>query len=303
MNKVLVLMSTYNGEQYLKTQIDSILDQKNIEVFLLVRDDGSVDRTKEILNEYEKSGCLKWYTGENLRPAKSFMNLLQIADNSYDFYAFCDQDDFWKPNKLEVAIVHLKDIQQDKPALYYSRTTLVDSNLAPLKNTKHSDNYQFTTLSQAVVASNATGCTMCFNLALKKIMNLYEPQYQIMHDGWVHKVCLAVGGEVYYDHNSYILYRQHNNNVVGGTTTPIKRWKRRLNRIKKNPCPRSRGVAEILKGYENLMPDENKKICMRVAQYKESMIKRLNLFFGKEIHSTNKRVDFMFRVTVLFGIF
>ena len=92
--KVLILLSTYNGERYIKEQIESLLKQENVKVSILVRDDGSTDGTINILNEYQKQGKLKWYTGENLKPAKSFMNLVENAPE-YEYYAFCDQDDVW----------------------------------------------------------------------------------------------------------------------------------------------------------------------------------------------------------------
>ena len=80
MKKVLVLLSTYNGEKYLKEQIDSVLAQKNTDVSILVRDDGSTDKTLEILEKYKKDGKLEWYTGKNLKPAKSFLNLVRCAE-------------------------------------------------------------------------------------------------------------------------------------------------------------------------------------------------------------------------------
>lgn len=300
MDKVLVLMSTYNGEKYLKEQLDSILNQKKVEVDILVRDDRSKDSTIDILQDYESRGLLSWYSGENLRAAKSFMNLIQQSGD-YAFYAFSDQDDYWLPNKLHVAVERIKKQDACKPFLYYSNTTLVDEKLELIK-TKN-ERKCFTSFSEAVISSNAPGCTMCMNKTLRDIINTYTPDYQIMHDGWVHKVCLAVGGTAFYDEKSYIYYRQHGNNVVGGTMTPIKRWKRRIDTTKNNPCPSSRAIAEILKGYKDIMPDENILICKRVAEYKKSMFNRFSLLFDRNIHSSNTRIDFLYRLTVLLGLF
>lgn len=305
MYKIQVLMSTYNGAQYLRTQIDSILAQKNVYVSLLVRDDGSTDETKQILQEYADKGELKWYTGDNLGPAKSFMNLIRRSDE-YDYYAFSDQDDYWLPDKLLRGIDVLSTISTDKPALYYSATTLVDADLNPItprNNKRNFNSYEFTKFSEAVVSSNCTGCTMCFNNKLRTLINAYTPSYQIMHDGWLHKVCLALNGYVYYDHNSNIYYRQHNNNVIGGNVTPYKRWKRRIDTALNNPCPRSRGVAEILEGYGSIMPVKNKSICIRIANYKKSLRLRVGLLFDKSIGSPNKRIDAMYRLTLVFGLF
>lgn len=95
--KAAVLMSTYNGARFIREQLDSILDQTGeFELDLWVRDDGSTDGTKDILNDYESRGLLRWYTGENLGPAQSFLDLVRRT-LGYDWYAFADQDDFWMP--------------------------------------------------------------------------------------------------------------------------------------------------------------------------------------------------------------
>lgn len=102
--KIAVLISTYNGEKYIRDQIESIMSQKvDAQIDIIVRDDGSTDKTKDILEEYSKQKKLKWYTGENLKPANSFFNLL-IQNETYDYYAFADQDDYWKNDKLRRAI-------------------------------------------------------------------------------------------------------------------------------------------------------------------------------------------------------
>ena len=110
--RIAVLMSSYNGEQYIKEQIDSILNQKgkfNIDIY--VRDDGSFDNTIHILEDYQKKGLIKFCGGENIGPAKSFLTLLALADG-YDFYAFADQDDIWFENKIESAILKIEKIPQ-----------------------------------------------------------------------------------------------------------------------------------------------------------------------------------------------
>ena len=98
--KIAVLMSTYNGEEFLRDQIESILNQEKVNVTLYVRDDGSSDRTVEILSSYEEQGKLKLICGKNCGVGNSFMHLLYTSDQDFDFYAFSDQDDIWLPDKL-----------------------------------------------------------------------------------------------------------------------------------------------------------------------------------------------------------
>ena len=300
MDKVVVLMSTYNGEKYLTTQIDSILAQEGVDIKILVRDDGSTDKTKEILDRYKRDGKIQWYTGENKGPAKSFMDLIFNAPDA-DFYAFSDQDDYWLPKKLYFALLKLKKYSQDVPNLYYGNTTLVDADLSFINQNK--TEYIFNKFNNALVSSNATGCTMCFNKKLLGVIRMYSPEYQIMHDGWLHKVCLAVGGKVIYDNKSYIYYRQHGNNVVGGQSSLIKRWRQRINTIRKSPCSRSNGIKELYNGYGEYMSLEKKQCCKLIIEYRNSINNRMKLLFNNQIFSPNRRIDFIYRMSVLFGKF
>lgn len=99
MNSVTVMISTYNGEKFLKEQIESILSQTNVKVKIFVRDDGSVDGTRNILNDYQNKGKLTWYCGNNLKTARSFLDIVKnVPKDSY--YAFSDQDDVWKKKQI-----------------------------------------------------------------------------------------------------------------------------------------------------------------------------------------------------------
>jgi len=111
MNRILVLMSTYNGEKYLKNQLNTIYEQKNVDVMLFVRDDSSKDSTLQILEEYRKVyGKMIIFKRENIGSARSFYKLVEEAAlTDYDYFAFSDQDDIWHPKKLEYAIQKLKE--------------------------------------------------------------------------------------------------------------------------------------------------------------------------------------------------
>ena len=127
MYKVAVLMSTYNGEKYLREQIDSILAQEGVDVTLYIRDDGSSDSTIEIINEYlTKTNRIKFYIGENIGVGNSFMQLVYDCPEDYDYYAFSDQDDIWLTEKMQVAVDSLKEYSN--PFLYCSNQILVDKN-------------------------------------------------------------------------------------------------------------------------------------------------------------------------------
>src|SRR5574344_1284030 len=106
MDKVNVLLSSYNGEKYIKTLLDSVLSQENVDVDLLVRDDASSDTTIDILQSYQAKKQLNLLQGENMGPARSFLFLLQHSHDA-NYYAFADEDDFWEKEKLSVAIEKL----------------------------------------------------------------------------------------------------------------------------------------------------------------------------------------------------
>lgn len=298
--KVVVLMSTYNGEKYIETQLDSILAQQGVDVDIIVRDDGSTDSTHEILDRYQNEGKLKWYTGENLKPAKSFMNLVYNAPDS-EYYAFADQDDYWFPDKLSTAVKRLSDVKKTRPALYYSRYIMTDKDLNTVPLPKDTP-YVSLTLKQAMISSAATGCTMVFNKKLIEYLQMAKPDFQIMHDNWTHKVCAVLNGVLCFDEKAHIYYRQHGDNVIGGESTLLQRMKRHLHSAFVDPCYRSRSIMTLYECYKEYMPENNKKICKMVADYHKGL-NRFRIINDKEFRTGNQRIDFIFIVAVLLGIF
>ena len=301
MKTVTVLMSTYNGEKYLSEQIESLLLQEGVYVSIFVRDDGSTDATKTMLDEYEKKGVLTWYTGENLKPARSFLNLVENTQKS-DYYAFCDQDDVWNIDKLKRAVDALEQIEQEgKPCLYCSNYQLVDSKLNILPENGH---VSTTSFGAALVASNCTGCTTVFNNALLKILRMAKPDIIVMHDDWAHKVCLAVGGEVIYDEYKSLKYRQHGNNADGGIHSFSDKVFQIIKRIKTKERIRSLQIGEIIKCYSNLLTEENYTLAKRVyLAEKEKLIDRLFLAFDKRLQTGYAKLDSGFRVAIIMRYF
>ena len=194
MERVQVLLSAYNGEKYIKKQIESILNQKEVEVSLLIRDDGSSDKTIEIIGKLaDENRNITFYKGENLGPARSFMDLLNKSDE-VSYYAFADQDDVWEPKKLISAINKLKE--ENKPELYMSALEIVDEELNPIEIKQVTGNFCF---EGAMIKNFATGCTLVLNKKLRDVIKSYNPTYLIMHDSWITRVCYAIGGNVIID--------------------------------------------------------------------------------------------------------
>lgn len=302
MTKIIVLMSTFNGEKYLREQIDSVLNQKNVEVKLLVRDDGSTDSTKEILEEYRKTKLLDWFDGKNLKPARSFMELVYKAPD-FDYYAFCDQDDVWLPDKLDIALKVLKGSENTKPALYYGRPRMVDVNLAAINNNLKQGIEMKDTISSAVVRSKCTGCTIVMNRALRVALCSKEPEYLVMHDAWAHKTCLALSGDVYFDNDVHILYRQHGNNQIGIPKNLKERARLKIQAFFEHDCKRSRMLVSLLDCYGEKMSNENKKLVSVAAYYKKNIYTWLAFLFSPRYHTGNLKRDLAFKIDILFRKF
>lgn len=301
---VCVLLSTYNGKKYLEEQLKSLVNQKNVKVDVLVRDDGSTDGTQNILDEWQRLRGIKWYQGENCGPAHSFMKLIESSDIKYDYYAFCDQDDVWKEDKLFKAIKEIKKFKKEDECLYHSRTTLVDQHLniitSPFRKPQiiHS-------LGASMVVTTATGCTMVWNKALMEKLKLYIPNYMVMHDNWVYVVCRSLDGNVIYDDNSYILYRQHENNVLGNIEkqhySKMSFCRYQIVKFFDTSCKNSLIAQELLNGYETIMPEKNKKLVKLVAEVNDKIMNRMKVVFNKSLRVGYWPLDLQFCWKVLIG--
>lgn len=289
-----VLMSTYNGERYLHQQIESILRQDGVDVMLTVRDDGSTDKTFAILDEYQAQGLLTWYSGENLGPARSFLHLLQHAQPA-DFYAFADQDDVWKPEKLKVA-VELLQPDADTPALYFSPTQPADCDLQLLPTNPISPCLTF---GESLVYEFVSGCTMVFTSQLRKQLIAYTPDYLPMHDVWIYCVAQALGAKIVFDTEPHILYRQHGSNAIGATNSSSQLWKKRWERFFNSEQSRSRRASEILKGYQHKMPAESLSLLRDFLSGKRSLSARLRLLRDKRFRCGEKHTQRLFAFNLL----
>ena len=275
-----VLMSTYNGEKYLKEQIDSIMNQRgDFEVRLYVRDDGSIDATHKILEEYSKQNKLTWYKGENIKPARSFWKLLSLCEKA-DYYAFCDQDDVWNEDKLKEAIKKCNE-NEDKevPFLYCSDVEVVDSKLNTIECKVATR--KAPTFAHSLIYSLAPGCTFVMNHKAREKALEYdiESNYVLIHDWLVHKI-IAMFGKVYFDDTKTMQYRQHGNNVIGAQSN----FKAKINRIKRflfaNDNARSNSAKALLKVYGSQVSGKNKELLEMVANYTKD--KKMKEKFLKE---------------------
>lgn len=216
--RVVILMSTYNGSEYIATQLKSIIEQTYRNWELYIRDDGSKDNTLSIIKTYEKSDnrihviC----DGLNIGPRDSFMKLL--ISIKADYYFFADQDDKWLRNKIELSINALKDTEDgETPLLIFTDVIPTDDNLNPdVKSLWQRYNLNpliYDNPKIALINPIALGMTMCFNEALKIKAFPVNPNIG-MHDSWLFYVALKYG-KILPLKIPTVYYRQHSSNVCG----------------------------------------------------------------------------------------
>ena len=227
--KIHILLSTYNGEQFLAEQIQSIQNQTVQDWKLLIRDDGSRDRTREIIQEFvAQDSRIHWINeneSKNLGVIKSFHNLAQFEEA--DVYFFSDQDDVWLPQKLELSLAEARKYPAEMPLLVYMDLTVVNQDLEVLSSSmiRSQSGHANTELVQELTENTVTGGVAMVNHALIQLWNQTEDI--LMHDWYLALLATAFGKLVYIDQPGE-LYRQHEHNVLGARTWSkrIKKWLR-----------------------------------------------------------------------------
>lgn len=221
-------MCTYNGEEFLEDQLDSILNQDYKNWTLYVNDDGSKDNTLNILKTYQKKwGAKKLIIRKGPREGfcKNFLQIIKDKKINADLYFLSDQDDLWMPHKLSHTLKKIAKLDATKPNLYCSRTTYVSSDAKKILG--QSDLFLMpVSFKNALIQSIAGGNTMAFNNPLKKVMQKYPRVDVVSHDWWLYIINELIGGQTFYDSESTILYRQHSRSLIGSNTGFLAKMKR-----------------------------------------------------------------------------
>lgn len=219
--EIAILLATYNSERFLQEQLDSLFKQTYKEFYIYIRDDGSTDSTIQIINSYCEiypNIKLLYDPIKHLCSAGSFMWLLEHVHA--DYYMFCDHDDIWLPDKIQLTLQKMlltECTYHDKPVLIHTDLQVVDKNLQMI----HPSFWKRTKILPQIlkkfnyigVCNCATGCTIMINdLAKQRSLPYYKEAP--MHDWWV-AANVAKYGIIDYVDKITILYRQHQNNVVG----------------------------------------------------------------------------------------
>jgi glycosyltransferase involved in cell wall biosynthesis len=221
--KIAILLSTYNGESYIEELFNSLLAQTNQDFILFIRDDGSSDGTRAIIDKYLQSNSNFIFVDikGNKGSKQSFGTLNEYVLANYDFqyYMFADQDDVWLPDKVQHSLQKMMELENkysEFPILLHTDLKVVDKNLKILSesfwNYQHLNPYA-DHLNRLLMQNIITGCTMMFNRRLAEIC-LPISHGAIMHDWWIGLVASAFG-RIGFLQEPTILYRQHSENTVG----------------------------------------------------------------------------------------
>lgn len=217
--EVAILLATYNSERYLHELLNSIFSQTMQDFICYIHDDGSKDGTKDIIRDYserypDRIQILEYPATGSAKA--NFMSMLSYAKE--DYVMFCDHDDVWNIDKVEVLMKRIKEIEGDKPALVFGDMTVVDQDLTTISPSF----MQYTglnphnlSLNMLLVANVVPGCTTVMNRKLYSIAQKCTDSSHIrMHDQWCAMVAAATGRIEYLD-RPLLLYRQHIDNVKG----------------------------------------------------------------------------------------
>lgn len=293
-----ILLATYNGERFLAELLDSLMRQKCDEDFIIrIRDDGSKDSTCEIIKEYQKKYPKKLFLEENTVPSGSaksnFFKLMGDAKGEY--IMFCDQDDIWEENKIQITLDAMKKKEREKgniPVLVCTDLKVMDENQTILSPSfrRYMNLRADGMLRSLILQNNVTGCTMMVNQPLLTLMKRkVKVENILMHDHYAAILALMFGELVYLDETP-ILYRQHSKNSVGAKDAKsisylFSRWKQGKKQYQKDLFASARQVNEIL-------------ICFSKEKFEESSRKLLEEYAKIEKMDKLHRIHFYLKYNV-----
>ena len=298
-------MSTYNGGRFIREQLDSLVKQEKVRLRILIRDDGSVDGTVDIIKEYmAQYPFISFYQGENRGAPMSFLELCAKADDS-DYFAFCDQDDVWDKDKLICAVKYLDAAERkygDIPLLYYSNLRVTDTDLKFLRRTYTKKRIpipktKYTALAEVM----ASGNTFVFNNALRKLVNRKTPKWCSMHDSWLFLIA-SIFGRTVYDDRAHIDYRQHGDNasVPKSAKMNLKHYALRFAQLfRRTDEPRYNNARNFEECFSDLLEGEDLAEVRKVTQYKDGFGKKMRLFFDPKLLGTTVVRDLSNRFLIL----
>lgn len=295
-----ILLSTYNGERYLREQLESFLALEEFSrCCVLIRDDGSSDGTRDILEEYKKRDDFQIVYGENLGWIGSYQWLIQHSDSSCSYFAFSDQDDVWKSDKIRKALALLDACPADRMVLFASRSCVTDEQLNPIGMSI--DPQRGVSYYNAMVQNVLPGHTQVFNRVLRdSIVRDGFAQAEGV-DWWIYLLGSALGSVVF-EPSYTVLHRQHGDNAVGyqlGFWGSLRKKLRYIRQGKGNAI--SRQIQAFYGFYQNEMPEEYRQETAQYLAGLHSFPARLHYLHVCRVYRQKRSDDWKFRILYLLG--
>lgn len=276
MKQICIIMAVYNGEAYLAEQIDSLLRNSCQNFTLHIFNDHSQDRSKIIIDEYAGKYPDKIYAHhhtENHGVIRNFLEGTQIMDA--DYYMFCDQDDVWMPDKIKRSMDAMEQLEStagNQPCIVFGDAKMVDQDLQELAPSfQRQSGYHTDALDPAhiLMENKLNGCSILFNRSLQQMLTVFPPEIR-MHDWWIALIG-SFFGKIFYLDEPLLLYRQHEKNVVGGSSF-ITYIQNRLTHMRKqrkalyDTCVQAAAFEMV---YQDKLSAEQKKLIQAFATLPE----------------------------------
>ena len=297
--KISIIIPCYNCENWLERSLNSLINQTcdNFEIIFI--DDGSKDNTLEILKQYEKDQKIKLIVGKNVGVVRSFYECLEKAYSNGDYFAYCDQDDFWHANKITRAVNMLKNEKNDKPLLYFSEFNYCDEQLNFLNKSKL--NRKGADFKNSLVECIAFGISEVFNKQLAKKILDSGTENVCFHDWWAYMIASGMG-KVIYDNEATVEYRRTGANVSPSGKSAIGL---QIYRIKKFVfgkyfCNIRRQIEKYKELFKNDINKESQQI-LNMFSVNYNLIKSIKKTFYPKMFRQKNSDEIMCRILFLLG--
>ncbi len=298
--KVLILMSTYNGGERIIGQANSILDQSDVDVHLLIRDDGSDQYTRTIIYQFVEAHPLKTRIifGENIGWKKSFMELVYSAENGYDYYGFSDQDDIWLNNKIIRCIDSMNDGQC---GIKLARCKPISTD-EELKEKKVQEKYlEIPKSYKRVIATEFfQGCSMLWNAEAMGLIQSYKiKNSHLAHDYWVGVVCY-ICGTIHSCDEGLLFHIRYNENTSQDGNIWLGRFRRIIDFFTKTTVYMNPS-EDLLDGMSQYLCDSQIKFLNHLRDYRNNYVAKKNLLLDCDFRRPSFASTILFKMAILFN--
>lgn len=298
--RVQILLSTYNGAEYLREQLDSYIAQSFFEhCSVLIRDDGSTDATIDILHEYERQYGFQVVSGQNIGVNRSYQWLIDHADLNCDYFALSDQDDVWIPNKIERAVKKLDSNEDDFPALFASCSLLTDAELKPIGSSLCPQ--KGVSFFNAMIQNVCPGHTEVLNRKLLSMMRGQRCEGMLVLDWWVYLLASGIG-IVYFENEFTVMHRQHGHNAIGYSDSFLKLLFPRIKRVLSNESRKmSKQLESFCQLYGQYLSTERKNELDAFLYSRSGFSQRIKYINQCRVFRQTKLETFLFYGLYLMG--